>query len=117
MPAVAGRVVHAVDKGLGTVLGPDRGVVEFPRVPHHLVHDLRDFYGVCGRARAGHLETAARGVCYVALVVWAVEVLAVPATRDIGISCWLLTYLRAEEKDIGVCKERAYGGLVLTSGK
>jgi len=75
------RVIHRPDKRLRSILGPVLLVVELLGVPNNLVHELGHADGVRGRARATALEGASLGVRHVALVVGAVEVLAVPA-------CW-----------------------------
>lgn len=75
---VARVVSHGPVEGLGAVLGPIRKVVELASVEHDLIHDLRDLNRVRRRACAAHLERACR-VGDVRLVVWRVQVLAVPA--------------------------------------
>lgn len=75
--------VHAVDKRLAAVRGPGALVREHAHVPHELVHDLRQLDGVRRRALGGAAGRARRAaVVDVALVVGAVEVLAVPAAVD-----------------------------------
>jgi hypothetical protein len=73
------RIAHAVNERLTPVLCPQTLVVEGSRVPHDFVHNLRDLDGVGRGTWAAGLEGAGLGVGYVASVVWAVEVLAVPA--------------------------------------
>lgn len=73
------RVAHRVDQRLA-ILGPQLRIVELARVPHDLVHELGQPDRVAGRAGARRLEAAAAGVRDMALVVRAVDVLAVPAS-------------------------------------
>lgn len=75
-------VSHAIDERLGPICRPVGLVVEFPCVPHHLVHYLRQLDGVAGRARARRLEGPAAGVGHVRLVVRAVGVHSVPAPSN-----------------------------------
>jgi hypothetical protein len=81
MLAKPGCITHRIDEGLST-LGPDVLVVELARVPHDFVHQLREPDGVAGGAGAGRLEATAARVCDVALVVGAVDVLAIPASTS-----------------------------------
>lgn len=74
------RVTHGVDKRLAAVLGPEVRVVELARVPHDLVHKLRQPHGVARRARACRLEASGFRVGDMTLVVRGVNVLAVPAS-------------------------------------
>lgn len=83
MQAVSGGIVHTPDEGLGAILRPLSLVVERARVEHDLVHDLRDLDGVGARARSAGLERAGGRVRDVRLVVRGVEVLAVPACREV----------------------------------
>lgn len=70
---------------LGSICGPLRLVVELSGVPDDLVHELRDSDGVGGRARTSQAQEvgrAGRRVGDVVLVVGAVQVLAIPASRE-----------------------------------
>lgn len=74
--------VHGVDEWLATIGGPHVAVRKLSHVPHDLVHDLGQLDGVSGRAAATAVGTATAGaVSNVALVVSAVKVDTVPATR------------------------------------
>lgn len=75
-------VSHAVDERLGPICGPVGLVVELSGVPHDLVHDLRKLDRVACRAWARRLEGPAAGVCYVRLVVWAIDVHSIPAPSN-----------------------------------
>jgi hypothetical protein len=84
MLSVARVVARGEVEGLRAVGGPVGLVVELPRVPHDLEHDLRNPDGMRGRAgAAGAGAGEGRGtvgwVGDVRFVVRAVEVLAVPA--------------------------------------
>lgn len=81
MDAVAGVVAHGPVEGGRAVGGPVRHVVELARVEHDLVHDLRDLDRVRRRAGAAHLERSLR-VSDVGLVVWGVQVRAIPAAAQ-----------------------------------
>jgi len=74
--------VHAVDEGLGAILGPLGLVGESRDVPHKLIHNLGKLDGVSRRAPAATGSTVSLSVGDVALVVGAVEVLAIPTTVD-----------------------------------
>lgn len=78
--AVGGRTsgVHGVNEGVAA--GPCALVKEGGYVPHDLVHDLGKLDGVRGRAATTASGAGTGGVVDVALVVGAVEVLAVPAS-------------------------------------
>lgn len=80
MGAVALAVVVAQGEGLRAVRGPH--AVELGRVPERLVGHLRDADRVRGRAGVGVLERVLHRVVHVGLVVRAVDVLAVPASRQ-----------------------------------
>lgn len=85
MLPVAGVVAVAEVEGLRAVGGPQALVIEGRGVPDDLVHQLRDAHGVSGWAFASQAEKvgwAGLGVGYVRLVVWAVEIDAVPARRE-----------------------------------
>lgn len=72
--------VHAVDVWVGAVRGEVGRVGELVGVPHELVHDLRKLDRVRRGTCAAAGGTGSRAVCHVALVVRAVEVLAIPAS-------------------------------------
>jgi len=72
--------VHAVDVWVAAVGGEVCRVGELVDVPHKLVHDLRELDRVGRGAGAAASGTRAGAVGDVALVVWAVKVLAIPAS-------------------------------------
>lgn len=76
------RVTHAVDEWVGTVFGPQILVVEFPGVPHHLVHDLGKPDRVRRWTWAGRLKASATWVGNVRLVVRAIKVLPIPTSTS-----------------------------------
>lgn len=73
---VVGREAEHERVGLGGRIPHE---VELRGVPQGLVGDLRHAHGVRGWARPGGLEGLVGRVVHVSLVVWAIEVLAVPA--------------------------------------
>ena len=73
------RITHRVNERLPG-LGPVLGVVELARIPHDLVHQLRQADGVGVGTGSGRFKAAGDRVGDVALVVGRVEVLAVPAS-------------------------------------
>ena len=79
---IAGVVTMAPVEGLRPVGGPLGLVIELARVIHDLVHDLGDLDGMGRRAGAAALKGTRGRVRDVRLVVWAVDVLAVPARRE-----------------------------------
>lgn len=81
--AVAGAVLVAPDERLRPVLGPEVAVVERPRVPHGLERHVWHADRVRGRAGPVRHEAAPARVVHVVLVVGRVEVLAVPARREV----------------------------------
>ena len=58
MTPIASRIARAPKERLAAVIWPQRLVVERHGVPHGLVHQLRQLYGVGRRARASALEGA-----------------------------------------------------------
>lgn len=73
---------HAVREGVGAIRWPNAAVLlEHCDIPHQLVHDLRKFDRVRGRAGAASGCTGA-AVGNVILMVGAIEVLAVPASVE-----------------------------------
>lgn len=76
------RITHTPNKRLRPILRPERRVVELSRVPHDLVHNLRNLDRVRGRAGTSGFEGPALGVGEVAVVVCGIEVFAVPASGD-----------------------------------
>lgn len=83
MGAVALRVAVAPHEGLRPVGGPQAAVIERARVPHGLECDVRHAHGVRGRARPVRHEPARAAVVHVVLVVGRVQVLAIPARREV----------------------------------
>lgn len=82
--------VHAVDERRGAVSGPQAAVGELGDVPHELVHDLRELDGVSRRAGTTTSSARSGAVSDVALVVGAVEVRAIPASKMVIVSYLLL---------------------------
>lgn len=76
--------IHAVDKRAGAIGGPHGLVGEGRDVPHELVHDLGELDGVSRGAGTAAVSAVSLAVGDVALVVGAVEVLAVPAAKNDG---------------------------------
>jgi hypothetical protein len=76
MVAIASLVTKRPDKGLGAICGPHRLVIEGCSIPIRLIEHLGDL------DRVGGWATSARWVCGVALVVVAVQVLAIPASWE-----------------------------------
>lgn len=103
---VAGVVAVAEVEWLGSVRGPLALVVEGSGVPDNLVHELRNPDGVGGWAAASQAKEVGRAgsrVGNVRLVVWAVQVLSVPAAVQL-----IRTYTRTKlsqnlrrEEDVG----------------
>ncbi len=85
MDGIAGVVAGAPPEGLSG-LGPVGLVVELPGVEHDLVHDLGDLDGVGRWAGTARLESAARGVRDMALVIGRVGVLAIPARGKVTVT-------------------------------
>ncbi|KAL2166899.1 hypothetical protein VTG60DRAFT_2038 [Thermothelomyces hinnuleus] len=84
MVSVAGRVAEAPHEGLlSGLLGPQLRFVELARVPLDLENDLRYLDGVRRRARRTVFVVARGRPRYVAVVVGAVEVDAVPAGGEV----------------------------------
>jgi hypothetical protein len=82
--AVALGVTHAPDERLRAVRRPQRLVVESSRVLHGLVGELWYANGMRRWAGAGDLKPAnCRGI-HVRLVVWGIEMLAVPASSFVS---------------------------------
>jgi len=71
--------VHTVHKWVAAVGGPQALVGELVDIPHELVHDLRELDGMCRGASATTISTSALAISDVCLMVWRVEVLAIPA--------------------------------------
>lgn len=77
---------HTVREWVGAVRWPDATVLlEHRDVPHEFVHDLRKLDRVSGRARTASGSSIA-AVSHVVLVVRAVKVLSIPASRNVVIS-------------------------------
>jgi hypothetical protein len=75
------RIAKAIHQRLLSVLKVLR-VGKLRGVKHNLVHDLRNSDGMCARALIVCERAVAGRICYMALVVWAVEIDAVPARRE-----------------------------------
>lgn len=80
MGAVSLAIRVAPDEWLRAIFRPHVG--EHGRVPHCLVSELRHLDGMRCWAWTGRSEAAFGGGEHVALVVWRVEVLSIPATRE-----------------------------------
>jgi hypothetical protein len=113
--AVALAVRIRPHEGLGTVGGPQ--IRKRSSIPQRLVRELRHLDGMRGGAGAGGAETAACGGEHVGLVVWRVEVLAVPAGGEV-VDCYIksVTVLMGREREGGVPMMPAGHGLVGKSG-
>jgi hypothetical protein len=73
---------HAVHEGVGAIRWPDAAVLlEHCDVPHKLIHDLGELDRVGGWARAA-AACSGPAVSHVVLVVRAVEVLSIPASKE-----------------------------------
>jgi hypothetical protein len=86
MLTVAGVVAGGKIERVGLSLGPE--AVELGGVPHNLVHQLRDSDGMSGGTVASKTQEgswAADGVGDVVLVVGTVEILAIPACREVNV--------------------------------
>lgn len=77
---VTALVAVAEDERVRSVLGPH--VLELRRIPERLVCELRHADGVRGWAGGAGCETRGLGIIHVCLVVWAVEIFAVPASVE-----------------------------------
>lgn len=87
---------HTVCEGVGAIGWPDATVLlEHCDVPHELVHDLRKLDGVRGRARAA-TGCSGAAVSHMVLMVRAVEVLSVPASRKKRVSPLFFPCLKEE---------------------
>lgn len=73
------RIAERVHERVLAVGGPE--ILEDSSVPHDLVHDLGKTDGVRVGARSSGLKCARPGISNVALVVGAVDILAVPASE------------------------------------
>lgn len=85
MLSVAGVVAIAEVEWLGSIRGPLSLVVEWCGIPDNLIHELWDPDGMGRWAAAAETEEggwAGGWVGDVALVVWAVEIYTIPATRE-----------------------------------
>lgn len=71
--------VHAVHKWVAAIGWPQALVGELVDIPHELVHDLRELDGMGRRARAATISTSALAISDVSLMIWRVEILAIPA--------------------------------------
>lgn len=87
--------VHAIDERRGAVSGPQASVGELGHVPHQLVHDLWELDGVRRRAGTATRGAGAGAVSDVALVVWAVQVCAIPASDFSPLANLVLTGIRS----------------------
>lgn len=87
---------HAVHEGVGAVRRPDTTVLlEHCDVPHELVHDLRELDRVRGRAGTASARSGT-AISDVILVVRAVEVLAIPTSREGMISLLFISCSHVE---------------------
>lgn len=74
------RIAKAIHQRLLPIL-PIIRVIELRRVEHDLVHNLRDTHRMRARTLVAG-ERTARCICHMALVVWAIEILPVPARGE-----------------------------------
>ena len=75
------RIAKRVHKRVLAVGRPE--ILENGGIPHHLVHDLGKTDRVRVGARPGRLKGASSRVSNVALVIGAVDILAVPASKGV----------------------------------
>ncbi len=103
---------HAVDERRGAVGGPQAAVGKLGDVPHQLVHHLRELDGVCRGAGAAPGGARAGAVGDVALVVRAVQVLSIPASK-VSLSVTRLPYRDDNVKLGGWGRRETYVGKMI----
>jgi hypothetical protein len=82
MSSITLTVIKAPDKWLATICWPKTLIIELGRIPHGLVGELGHSYRVGRWAGTSVLERTLDSVVHVVLMVRAIKVLAIPASRE-----------------------------------